>query len=288
MGRDANLSSDRPLVCDRAADYCLSSCDIRTTWYKMFTVPGAIVFFHAHPDDEALLTAGTMARANAEGQRVVLVTATAGEAGLADTNLVAGLGDRRRAELEQSGRILGSSRIEMLGYADSGLDGHSPVDGGSAFAEVDVAVVAARLAEILQEEQAHTLVVYDPAGGYGHPDHVHVHDCGVAAAELIGLRRVYAATAPREPFRWGIRLADRVATLPEDFDRTQFENAYTPNKEITTRVDVRDYLDFKRAAMRAHASQSTGGDVRTLGVLLKLPKPLYRLLLGTEYYRLLS
>ena len=62
----------------------------------MFPVLGAIVFFHAHPDDEALMTAGTMARANAEGQRVVLVTATAGEAGLADANLVAGLGDRRR------------------------------------------------------------------------------------------------------------------------------------------------------------------------------------------------
>ncbi len=249
---------------------------------------GAIVFFHAHPDDEALQTAGTMARANAEGQRVVLVTATAGEAGLADASLVAGLADRRRAELELSGRILGSSRMEMLGYADSGLDGHSPVGGGIAFAEVGVDVVAEGLAQILQEEQAHTLVVYDPAGGYGHPDHVHVHDCGVAAAESIDLRRVYAATAPREPFKWGVRPADKVATLPEDFDRSQFENAYTPSREITERVDVRDYIDFKRAAMRAHASQSTGGDVRTLSVLLKLPRPLYLVILGTEYYQQLT
>jgi LmbE family N-acetylglucosaminyl deacetylase len=251
----------------------------------MIPVSGAIVFFHAHPDDEALLTAGTMARANAEGQRVVLITATAGEAGLADANLVAGLGDRRRGELECSGRILGTSRMEMLGYADSGLDGHSPVGGGTAFAEVAVSVVAEQLAQILQEEQAHTLVIYDPAGGYGHPDHVHVHDCGVAAANLIGLRRVYAATAPREPFKWGVRLADKVVTLPEDFDRGEFENAYTPSSEITDRVDVRDYIDFKRAAMRAHASQSTGGDIRTLSVLLKIPRPLYRVMLGTEFYR---
>ena len=35
-----------------------------------------LVVFHAHPDDEALLTAGTMARAAAEGHRVVLVVAT--------------------------------------------------------------------------------------------------------------------------------------------------------------------------------------------------------------------
>ena len=32
-----------------------------------------LVAFHAHPDDEALLTAGTMARLAAEGHRVVLV-----------------------------------------------------------------------------------------------------------------------------------------------------------------------------------------------------------------------
>ena len=41
-----------------------------------------LVFLHAHPDDEALLTAGTMARAAAEGHRVVLAVATDGAAGL--------------------------------------------------------------------------------------------------------------------------------------------------------------------------------------------------------------
>jgi LmbE family N-acetylglucosaminyl deacetylase len=251
----------------------------------MPNVSGAIVFFHAHPDDEALLTAGTMARANAAGQRVVLVTATAGEAGLADAGLVAGLGDRRKRELEVSGRILGAAEIFLLGYADSGLDGHSPIAGGSAFASVPNEVVATQLAKILVQEQAHTLVVYDAAGGYGHPDHVHVHDAGVLAAELAGLDRVFAATAPREPFKWGVRMADTVANLPAEFDRSQFEEAFTPRKEITHRVDVRDFIDFKRAAMKAHASQATGGDVRTLGVLLQIPRPLYRLVLGTEYYR---
>ena len=40
--------------------------------------------FHAHPDDEALLVSGTLARAAAEGHRVVVVVATEGEAGLTD------------------------------------------------------------------------------------------------------------------------------------------------------------------------------------------------------------
>ena len=45
-----------------------------------------LVVFHAHPDDEALLTAGTMARAAAAGHRVVLVVATDGALGQADAS----------------------------------------------------------------------------------------------------------------------------------------------------------------------------------------------------------
>ena len=40
-----------------------------------------IVFFHAHPDDEAIATGGTMAALADAGHRVVLVTATRGELG---------------------------------------------------------------------------------------------------------------------------------------------------------------------------------------------------------------
>lgn len=43
-----------------------------------------LVCFHAHPDDESIATGGLMARAAAEGHRVVLVVATRGEAGEAD------------------------------------------------------------------------------------------------------------------------------------------------------------------------------------------------------------
>jgi hypothetical protein len=35
-----------------------------------------VVFFHAHPDDEALATAGTMIKMSAAGHRVLLVLAT--------------------------------------------------------------------------------------------------------------------------------------------------------------------------------------------------------------------
>ena len=46
-------------------------------------MPRTLLAFHAHPDDEALLTSGTLARAAAEGHRVVVVVATDGDEGLA-------------------------------------------------------------------------------------------------------------------------------------------------------------------------------------------------------------
>ena len=80
-----------------------------------------LVAFHAHPDDEALTTGGTLAKAAAAGHRVVLVTATDGAVGLASTRYAGTLADVRRAELRESARVLGVSRVELLGYADSGL-----------------------------------------------------------------------------------------------------------------------------------------------------------------------
>jgi LmbE family N-acetylglucosaminyl deacetylase len=71
--------------------------------------PATLVCFHAHPDDEALLTGGTIARAVAEGHRVVLVVATAGERGLTGT-AVGRLGDQRLRELTASARVLGVAR----------------------------------------------------------------------------------------------------------------------------------------------------------------------------------
>ncbi len=82
------------------------------------TMSPTIVAFHAHPDDEALLTAGTMARAAAEGHRVVLVLATDGGAGLAAAELRrdGGLGERRLEEARRSsaGTRGGPRRVARL------------------------------------------------------------------------------------------------------------------------------------------------------------------------------
>src|SRR6185503_18158817 len=86
-------------------------------------MPYTLLAFHAHPDDEALLTSGTLARAAAEGHRVVVVVATDGDLGLAADAYSGdgGLGARRLDELRLSASALGVARLVYLGYADSGL-----------------------------------------------------------------------------------------------------------------------------------------------------------------------
>jgi LmbE family N-acetylglucosaminyl deacetylase len=245
-------------------------------------VPHTLVSFHAHPDDEVLLTGGTLARAAAEGHRVVLVVATDGGAGLADGALTADLAAVREAELRSSAAALGCARVILLGYADSGLDGRRP--GRDTFSRADPRAAARRLAQVLREEAAAVLTIYDPAGGYGHPDHRQVHAVGVIAAELAGTPVVLEATLDRTLIR---RLARLVSLIPGGLGGVRYEafaTAFSARDAITHRVDVHDHLAAKRRAMRAHASQAGGDGPRTLGMLLMLPGPAFRRLLGREWF----
>ncbi len=259
-----------------------------------------IVAFHAHPDDEALLTAGTMARAAAEGHRVVLVLATDGGAGLAAAELSGDghLGDRRLVEAQRSAAALGVARVEWLGYADSGSGPEPEPDspGVIRFCRAPLEEAAERLAAVLRTERADVLLSYDAHGGYGHRDHVRVHEVGARAAEIARTPRVLEATVPRDTIVRAVRAVGRVYRFPIEFDPTSFERAFSARSEITHRINVRRYAGAKRAAMRAHASQATGGGAasagsggqtgdRTLGAFLRIPRPVYDLVFGREWFR---
>ncbi len=241
-----------------------------------------VVFFHAHPDDEALLTGGTMAGLAATGHRVVLVTATSGEAGLTDASSRPDLGRRRERELREAAELLGCARVELLGYPDSGSDAPP---GQGCFAALPIEEPAARLAGVLREERADILVGYDRAGGYGHPDHVQVHRAARAAARASGAVRLLEATVNRRALQCALRLVAPLTRHQPDFRAARFAGLYSPPDEITHRIPVARYLDQKRAAMQAHASQQAGDEsVRMMRWLLELPDPLFRLAVGREWY----
>jgi LmbE family N-acetylglucosaminyl deacetylase len=248
-------------------------------------MPFTVVSFHAHPDDEALFTAGTLARAAAEGHRVVLVTATAGEAGLADATYSPGpeLAARRRHELAASAAAIGCQRTELFGFADSGSDGQA--GGDAAFARMDLDQAAAPLTALLIQERADALTVYDPVGGYGHPDHVAVHRVGVRAAALAGTPVVLEATVDRQALQWAARIIHHLPGVPTDFHPDRFTDAFVPRPLLTHTVDVRGYADQKRAAMAAHHSQATSEmGRRTLDIFRQLPMPLFRRVFGREWF----
>lgn len=242
-----------------------------------------LLCFHAHPDDESLTTGGTIARAAAEGHRVVLVVATGGEHGELPEDLAEGetLTARRVDETMRSAAVLGISRVEFLGYTDSGMHGWDQNDEPHSFWRASIDEAATRLAAILREESADVLTVYDPHGNYGHPDHIQVHRVGHRAAELAGTPVVYEATMNREMVQRMTSMAAELAPdldfdppeLPEDIEFGM------PEAELTTAVDVSDYIVQKRDSITMHASQVTDSSF-----FLRMPIEMFTRAFSTEWF----
>lgn len=214
---------------------------------------------------------------------MVLVSATAGEAGLADGQLLEGLGERRIEELRKSAAALGIARVEILGYPDSGSAGTPPP---GSFAAIDPTGPAQRLADLLREEQADAITTYDARGGYGHPDHIQVHQVGALAAEFAGTPLVLEVTVDRGRLQAIARLLAWIPGVRRLIPTDRFADAYTARSDLTHAVNVRKHLGAKRRALAAHASQGTGGgSIRTVTLLLKVPNWLAAPVLGTEWFR---
>jgi LmbE family N-acetylglucosaminyl deacetylase len=248
--------------------------------------PRTLVFFHAHPDDESIATGGTMAKLAADGHCVVLVVATRGENGeVADGFLEPGeaLWERRIIETAASAEILGVSRVEFLGYVDSGMIGTPENEVPESFWQADVEEAAERLAAILMEERADVVTAYDENGVYGHPDHIQVHRVGLRAGQLAGTPKVYMSTANRDHMRRGMEAAVasgvEMPEMPDDMPDPADLQIGVPEGRITTAVDVRDRIDVKRRSMAAHASQ-----ISETSFFLAMPPDMFTDAFGWEWY----
>jgi LmbE family N-acetylglucosaminyl deacetylase len=252
---------------------------------------GVLVAFHAHPDDEAISTGGSLARAHAEGHRTVLVVATDGAHGQVPDDLGPDetLADRRRVETERSAATLGIDHLEWLGYTDSGMHGWEQNHDPASFHQAPLDDAAARLAELLVAEAADVLVIYDWHGLYGHPDHVKVHRVGVRAAELLADRlpalRVVDVTMNRDEMVRRMREAIESGQLQldDEFDPeagADDGNPFgTPEAEITLAVDVMPWVTLKRRSIECHRSQ-----VEDTGFFASFTDEQFAGAFGTEWF----
>jgi LmbE family N-acetylglucosaminyl deacetylase len=247
-----------------------------------------VVFVHAHPDDEALLTAGTMRGLKEKGHRVVVVMATNGDAGLSEISNYTDLGNIRKRELEKSARILGVSETYFLNFRDSGLDGKAQATT-STLCQATVEEIADQISAILKIENAQLVVGYDSQGGYGHPDHIQIHKAVIAAAKLANTPVVANATVDRQTIAKlldYIRLIIKIGPLK---DLASLADGFTPRADITHTIDVSQWTGFKRASMRAHGSQRVGGStIRTLQVFSNLPSKIFNRAFHYEWFEVLT
>jgi LmbE family N-acetylglucosaminyl deacetylase len=256
---------------------------------------GTLVVFHAQPDDEAIATGGSMARAHAEGHRVVLVVATNGEHGEVPDDLGEDetLADRRRGETERSAAALGVDEVVWLGYVDSGMTGWEANLNEQSFWKADVDEAAERLAAILREQSADVLTIYDWHGNYGHPDHIKIHQVGCRAEELVKddlpALRVFEATMNRDEIRRQMAMARESG---EQFGPEVEDGEFDPDgpmddgnpmgmteDELTLVVDVSDFVGNKHDAISAHASQVTDA-----GFFTSMTPEAFAYAFGREWY----
>lgn len=232
-------------------------------------------FLHAHPDDESISTGGTIAALIGAGAGVTVITGTRGERG----EVVAGelshlegtdeLAPHRVVELATALDALGRPAHVFLGtaparipqahrrlYADSGMrwgaDGFAEPSTDAPATALSLApladVVGDLLAVMLDDSRRPTfssIVSYDSRGGYGHPDHVRMHDAGLEIARLTG-RPYFAIVEPR------VDESPRTTGTPQ-----------STGEELT--VDLPPAARAaKTAAMAAHRSQlMVDADART-------------------------
>ncbi len=263
-----------------------------------------LLFVHAHPDDETLTTGATIAHYVARGAQVQVITCTLGEEGevigerwaqLA-VDRADQLGGYRIGELTAALAALGVDRPRVLGGAgrwrDSGMEGtpepprrrhQTPAGQRERFVDGDFSEQTGALAAAIDELRPHVVVSYDPDGGYGHPDHIHVHRVTTAAVAQSSWQvpklywTVTSATALAAGLAAMTDVPDEWVTVSAD-DLPLFGYA---DDAIDAALDLTAHRPARVAALRAHQTQvSVSPDGRSFALSNNIALPVD----STEYY----
>ena len=234
----------------------------------------------AHPDDETFGCGGTLARYAAEGAHVSLICATLGEAGeITDPSLVKReeLAQVREQELRAACRVMGIQDLFIFGYRDSGMAGSPDNQHPQALCQASRDQVAGKIVEIVRRLQPQVIVTFDPNGGYGHPDHIAIHQATREAFAASGdpARYTEQLTGGLQPHRPGklyycvfprsmareFQAALIRGGIQSDFATMDTETIGVDDGEVTTVVDVGKYAEQKERAGNCHRTQIGDNEV---------------------------
>lgn len=249
----------------------------------------------AHPDDEAFGTGGTLAKYASAGVRTTLICATRGEVGeISDPELATPdtLSSVREQELLCSAETLGIEEVIFLGYRDSGMIGTPDNEHPDAFMQANEEEVIAGLVGIMRRVKPQIVLTFEPNGGYGHPDHIAIHnhtvsafhkaaqeDYGVELGEAWRADRLIFTAIPKSFF---VEMRSRLRALGEDtsdLDRFDETGIVWSDDQVDVEVDVSDVVDRKWSALQCHQTQF-GSD----NLFRRLPDEDAKALMSREYF----
>jgi LmbE family N-acetylglucosaminyl deacetylase len=206
---------------------------------------GTILGVWAHPDDETFCAGGLMAAAVRNGQQVICLTATKGEAG--SSNLQkwprSKMGTIRSRELKSALQVLGVKKHHWLDYKDGQC--------GTA----DSIRAAEKIAAYITKYQPDTILTFGPDGLTGHTDHASVSAWVDLALKLVKTKpRVFQAVLTVGQYKKYLQAADAKLNLFFNIDQPPL----APKKECDICFCCTDELcERKQQAFAAMPSQYT-------------------------------
>jgi len=228
---------------------------------------------YAHPDDEQGVS-GLMGKYARAGVTTTLVCATRGEAGEIAPGVDATpetLGQVRERELRCTAQLIGIENLYFLDYRDSGMAGTPDNNHPASLHQASVLEVAGKLVRIIRRHQPQVILTFDPFGGYGHPDHIKIHQAALIAFFTAGDPRAYPEhfseglhpwtplklywpAFTRKRFEPYFKFMEQLGIPMADWMR-EFQKRAMPDEIVTTVIDVSEFVDLKWDALYCHASQ---------------------------------
>jgi LmbE family N-acetylglucosaminyl deacetylase len=257
----------------------------------------SLMAIYAHPDDEAFGTGGAISGYTSKGMPVYLVCATRGEVGeISDPALATPetLGCVREDELRCAAETMGVAQLIFLDYRDSGMAGTPENKDPRAFINAPEEEVVTSLVRLIRQLRPEVIMTFEPHGGYGHPDHIAIHNHTVTAFHAAGdplqypelgapwqAKRLFYTAISRSFFEDMRRQMIELGLDTKDLDSLGDDSFGWPDEAINVHLDVSQTVESKWQALQCHRTQFGPGNL-----FRRLPEDKVKKLMSQEYFAL--